>query len=108
MVSEVIANSPRFAWSSRYVWKQIAWHDHMEGEAFLNFLLSVGKAYRMERWVLFPVQDDAVEFVARNTRQLSSFFRLVTQDWEEMQWAHDASFSGEGRCAISQNLVSHQ
>lgn len=87
--SVVIDNVPRSAWYSRYVTKHLAWHDHMEGEAFLNFLLSVGKGYGLERWVLFPVQDDAVEFVARNSQQLASIYRLVTQDWEVVQWAHD-------------------
>lgn len=87
--SVVIDNVPRSAWYSRYVRKHLAWHDYMESEAFLNFLLSVGKAYQLEQWVLFPMQDDAVEFVARNTRQLSGIYRLVTQDWEVVQWAHD-------------------
>jgi D-aspartate ligase len=87
--SIVIDNVPRSAWYSRYVTKHLAWHDHMEGEAFLNFLLSLAKAYRLEHWVLFPVQDDTVEFVARNTQQLSRIYRLVTQDWEIVQWAHD-------------------
>ena len=87
--SVVIDNVPRSAWFSRYVVKRLSWHGPMEGEEFLNFLLSVGKTYRLERWVLFPVQDDVVELVARNTRLLSSVYRLVTQDWEVVQWAHD-------------------
>jgi D-aspartate ligase len=87
--SVVVDNVPRSAWHSRYVRKHLAWHDHLEGEAFLNFLLSVGKSFRLERWVLFPVQDDVVEFVARNIQQLSSMYRLVTQDWEIVQWAID-------------------
>jgi D-aspartate ligase len=87
--SVIVDNVPRSAWHSRYVRKHLAWHDHLEGEAFLNFLLSVGKSFRLERWVLFPVQDDVVEFVARNNQQLSSMYRLVTQDWEVVQWAID-------------------
>lgn len=45
--SVVIDNVPRSAW-----------YDHMKGEAFLNFLLSVGKAYQLEQWIRFPVQVD--------------------------------------------------
>ncbi len=85
----VIDNVPRAAWYSRYVERRFAWHQAMEGEAFLNFLLAVGKSSRLERWILFPVQDDAVEFVARHSQQLSAVYQLLTQNWEVVQWAND-------------------
>jgi D-aspartate ligase len=87
--SVVIDNVPRSAWYSRYVKKRFAWQQAMEGEVFLNFLLAVGKSYGLEGWVLYPAQDDAVEFVACHSRQLSAVYRLATQDWEVVRWAHD-------------------
>src|SRR5256885_2874974 len=87
--SVVIDNQPRSAWFSRYVTKRFRWRGSMDDDAFLNFLLSIGKEYRLEEWMLFPLQDEVVEFVARNSGQLSKIFQLVTQDWDIVQWACD-------------------
>ncbi len=87
--SVVIDNQPRSAWFSRYVTRRFAWYGPMEDEAFLNFLIRIGKEHHLEQWVLFPLQDDVVELVAHNTNQLAKVYRLVTQDWDVMRWAHD-------------------
>lgn len=87
--SVVIDNLPRSAWFSRHVVKRFKWHGPMEGTDFLLFLLSTGKKHHLERWVLFPMQDEVVEFVARNTHHLSSMYRLVTQEWDVVRWGHD-------------------
>lgn len=87
--SAVIDNQPRSAWFSRYVTKRFKWKGDMGGEAFLRFLLSIGKTYRLEQWMLFPLQDEVVEFVARHASQLSQIFQLVTQDWDIVQWVSD-------------------
>jgi len=87
--SVVIDNLPRSAWFSRYVVKRLRWHGPLEGEAFLNFLLRTGKALHLERWMLFPLQDDVVELVARNAGELAKIYQLVTQDWSVIRWAHD-------------------
>ncbi|HLQ30835.1 MAG TPA: ATP-grasp domain-containing protein [Ktedonobacteraceae bacterium] len=87
--SVVIDNQPRSAWFSRYVVKRFRWKGSMDESAFLIFLLSIGKEYRLERWVLFPLQDEVVEFVARHNEQLSKIYQLVTQDWDIVQWACD-------------------
>jgi D-aspartate ligase len=87
--SVVIDNVPRSAWFSRYVEKRLFWRGPMDGEEFLSFLITQGKMHRLEQWVLIPAQDDAFELVARNTAQLSNLYRLVTQEWGVVQWAHD-------------------
>src|SRR5271157_924028 len=85
----VIDNLPRSAWFSRYVKRRFKWEGAMEGDAFLHFLLRIAKEYHLEKWVLFPLQDEVVEFVSRNTVQLSKVYRLVTQDWGVIRWAQD-------------------
>ncbi len=85
----VIDNTPRSAWFSRYVVKRFAWRGEMQGEAFLKFLLVLAKEHHAERWVLFPLQDEVVEFVAQNAQELGKLFRLVTQDWSIVRWACD-------------------
>ncbi len=87
--SIVIDNLPRSAWFSRYVVKRFTWHGPMDGDAFLHFLLGLGKEHHLDQWLLFPLQDEVVEFVARNTQQLAQVYRLVTQDWNVIQWALD-------------------
>ena len=89
IASIVIDNVPRSAWFSRYVVKRMYWNGPMEGEAFLSFLLSIGKEHHLEQWLLFPLQDEVVEFVARNAEMLANIYKLVTQDWNILQWAQD-------------------
>src|SRR5215469_14881592 len=80
--SIVIDNQPRSAWLSRFVVKRFRWHGSMDDPAFLQFLLNTGKQYQLEGWMLFPMQDEVVEFVARNRQPLSMFYRPVTQGWD--------------------------
>jgi D-aspartate ligase len=85
----VIDNTPRSAWFSRYVSKHFKWDHPMDDPTFLSFLLSLGKEHHLERWVLFPMQDEAVEFVACHTQELAGLYQLVTQEWEIVRWAND-------------------
>ena len=87
--SVVIDNIPRSAWFSRYVTKRFMWHGPMNDASFLNFLQKTGKEHHLEQWILFPMQDEVVEFVARNTQQLACLYQLVTQDWDIVQWGCD-------------------
>ena len=87
--SVVIDNKPRSAWFSRYVTRRVQWAGPMEGEDFLSFLLQLGKEQHLERWLLFPIQDEVVEFVARHTQELAQLYQLVTQSWEVVRWAND-------------------
>lgn len=87
--SIVIDNLPRSAWFSRYVVRCIKWHETMDSNAFVQFLLRIGKEYHLERWVLFPMQDENVALVARHTQQLTQMYQLVTQGWEVIRWSAD-------------------
>jgi len=89
----VIDNLPRSAWFSRYVTKRFRWHGSMDDANFLNFLLSIGKEHHLEGWVLFPMQDDMVELVARNTQRLAEVYQLVTQNWDIVRWTLDKSLT---------------
>lgn len=85
----VIYNLPRSAWFSRYSTQHIRWSGSMESEAFLAFLLQIGKKYHLEQWLLYPLQDEVVALVARHTQWLSMVYQLVTQDWSVIRWAND-------------------
>lgn len=85
----LIDNLPRSAWFSRYIDRRIKWHGSLDTPDFLHFLLSTGKKYQLSGWVLFPVQDDAVELVARNIDSLQTCFQLITPGWDIVRWASD-------------------
>lgn len=87
--SIVIDTQPRSAWFSRFVVRRLRWHGSMDDPAFLQYLLSKGKEYHLERWLLFPMQDEVVEFVARHLQPLSVLYQPVTQSWDVVQWACD-------------------
>ena len=89
----VIDDTPRSAWFSRYVVKRFHWRGHMDDDDFVPFLLSIGKQYHLEQWVLFPTQDEVVQLVSCNAPLLSQVYRLVTQDWSVIQWANDKRFT---------------
>jgi predicted ATP-grasp superfamily ATP-dependent carboligase len=85
----VVDHLPRSAWFSRYVVKRLRWHGQMDDPDFVSFLLHMGKQHHLERWVLFPMQDEAVQLVACNAQQLARIYTLVTQEWDIVQWAND-------------------
>src|SRR5260370_23981881 len=61
----------------------------MGSEEMPSFLLDIAGAAGMEGCVLWPVQDDALELVARNRELLSSAYRLITPHWDVLRQAHD-------------------
>jgi predicted ATP-grasp superfamily ATP-dependent carboligase len=84
----VVDNLPRAAWFSRHVARRFRWEGPMSGPGFLAFLLDTA-CRGLEGWVLIPTQDETLELVARNHDALSGSFRLVTQPWNVLKWAHD-------------------
>ncbi len=64
----------------------------MSSAATAGFLLDVAAHAGLDGSVLWPVQDDALEMVARNRDALSSAFRLITPPWEVLEQAHDKRF----------------
>jgi len=85
----VVDNLPRSAWFSRYVTRRFRWRESMCSEAMPSFLLNIAGSAGMEGCVLWPVQDDALELVARNRELLSSAYRLITPHWDVLRQAHD-------------------
>lgn len=85
----LIDNLPRSAWFSRYVTQRFKWSGSLDTQDFLQFLLTIEKKHHLTGWVLFPVQDDAVELVSRNSAELERSYRLATPAWEVVRWAGD-------------------
>ena len=71
---------------SKYALRTLAPPDR-NGEARLNFYLNLSREHGLQRWILFPTDDEAVTFVSRFHRELSQAFQVVTPAWESLQWA---------------------
>lgn len=67
----------------------------MWGEPFTEYLMRLARDHRLEQWVLFPLQDEAVETVARHAQVLRARYRLVTPPWERLRWAHDKRLANQ-------------
>ncbi|MBE3560608.1 MAG: ATP-grasp domain-containing protein [Ktedonobacteraceae bacterium] len=85
--SVVVDTLPRSAWFSRYVIERFKWEGQMDDEQFVSFLLKIGKQY--PQWILFPMQDEVVQLVARHRQELAQIYQPVPQGWEVIQWAAD-------------------
>ncbi len=57
--------------------------------AALSYLLNMAEQEGLAGWLLIPIGDAEVEFVAKNRERLSATFRLTTPDWETIRWAVD-------------------
>jgi predicted ATP-grasp superfamily ATP-dependent carboligase len=84
----IVDNLPRSAWFSRHVAKRVRWDESMSSVALLDFLLEIA-GRGAEGWVLWPAQDDALELVARNSKRLSTAYKVITPPWEVLRQAHD-------------------
>ena len=85
----VVDNLPRSAWFSRYVSRRFRWHGQMRGPSFLTYLCDLARREGLDGWVLIPCQDETLELVSRDCESLSRAYRLTTQPWGILKWAHD-------------------
>ena len=87
--SVLVDSLPRAAWFSRYVWSRTRWRGSMRDPALCDLLLDLAVRQRLHGWVLFPMQDDTVELVARYRERLRGAFRVPTPGWLVVRQALD-------------------
>lgn len=85
----VVDHVPRAAWFSRFAGRRVRWPVPMSGTEFAEGLLRLAPDKGLEGWVLLPMQDDAVEAVARHGDVLGERYRVVTPPWESLEPVHD-------------------
>jgi len=76
---------PRF---SRYVQRTFSWPgaDHQDGVASI---LDIAARHGLKGWVLFSTGDENMRMIAQNHVALASHFRVLTANWDTIQWAYD-------------------
>jgi D-aspartate ligase len=52
-------------------------------------LLTLGRRFGLEGWVLFPTRDEHVDAIAKNRAALQARFRVPIPKWETIRWASD-------------------
>jgi hypothetical protein len=73
---------------SRYTKGSAAWPGPGHPTA-LSFLVQLAEQEGLNGWLLIPIGDAEVEFVAKNRERLAATFRLTTPDWDTIRWAVD-------------------
>lgn len=74
---------------SRYVKHSAYFKSIREPEAVVEAVLSVGKRYGLEGWILFPTRDETVAAFSQARSELSQFFRVPTPEWQSVKHAWD-------------------
>lgn len=85
----IVDRVPRAAWRSRFVSHRLRWEGRMDEAALADAVLALGERRHLDGWVLMPMQDDAVEMVAKHHSDLSRRFRLLTPDWTVVRELYD-------------------
>jgi D-aspartate ligase len=75
--------------NSRYVRHSVQFGSIREPEEVGEAVLSVGKRYGLEGWILFPTRDEVVAAFSQARAELSKFFRVPTPAWETVKHAWD-------------------
>lgn len=73
------------AWASRYVSRRTAKRDLLTDPDAVNWLLDLAKTENLEGWPIFCVDDDTVEFLAKNHEALSASYVLPVPAWSTTQ-----------------------
>ena len=76
---------PKF---SRYVQRSFAWPG-AESHEGVAAIVDIATRYGLKDWVLFSTGDEDMRTIAQNRDLLASHFRVVTADWETVQWIYD-------------------
>jgi predicted ATP-grasp superfamily ATP-dependent carboligase len=85
----LVDGQPRAAWYSRYVRRRLLWRGPLWGEDLAASLLDLAKRLDLDGWMLFAMQDDAIELVSRNHDALATVYRPSTPPWDTLQPVHD-------------------
>ncbi len=89
----LIDSVPRLAWHSRYVQRRYPWYGSVEGQEFVDFLVSLGVRESLQGWILWPCADETVGLAARHRPALEAVYRLTTPAWEVVRQATDKRMS---------------
>ena len=74
---------------SRYATRVVKGVDLSTERNTIDSVLSIGRAYELRNWVLFPTRDETVAAFSRHRAELARFYRVTTPPWKSVRWAWD-------------------
>ena len=81
----VVSHERGIAWSSRYVKRSAKNYNLLESVDGVDWLNRLADRESLNGWTIFCVDDDTVEFLAKNHETLSRKFILPVPPWESTQ-----------------------
>ena len=85
----VVAEEQAIAGTSRYARRTLRSPNLGNEAAEIAHLLDLARRNNLSRWTLFPTTDEHAALIARNQRELSTIFQIVTSPWEKLRCAYD-------------------
>jgi len=83
----LLANHPLPTYS-RYVKRSFCWPGAGHPDD-LSSIIELARRHGLQGWVLIATGDRDMQLIARNRDLLSQFFKVVTADWNVIQWVYD-------------------
>ncbi len=77
----VISKNNCIARYSRYCQKFFLCPDYLS-DGFIEFLIKLAIAENLYDWVLLPSNDHAVYIIAKNKKELSEYYRVITENFD--------------------------
>ena len=82
---------PKF---SRYVQRRFDWPGAEHPEA-VSSIVDLAARHNLAGWVLIAAGDEDMRVIAQNHALLSKHYRVLTPDWDTIQWVYDKRFTYE-------------
>jgi D-aspartate ligase len=83
----VLTNDHRVATASRYARFDGDWPQHPAQQ--IRYLLKLCDLQGLDRWALFPTDDEATAVLAQHHAVLSKRFLMTTPPWDVLRWSYD-------------------
>ena len=74
---------------SRYTKHAAHFRSLREPGATVESVLSIGKRFGLQGWILFPTRDETVAAFSNAREELGQFFRVPTPNWDSVKYAWD-------------------
>jgi len=85
----VVDDEHSIARYSRYAKRFVHFPNLKDERHTVDQLLSLGRRWGLEGWLLYPTRDELVAAISRHREELSEMFRVPTAEWESVRWAWD-------------------
>jgi D-aspartate ligase len=100
--SFLLASERGIAVHSKHARRQSRKYDLLDDPQAVEYLIKLAETENLRGWVIFCVNDETIEFLAKNHARLSEYFVLAVPDWEVAQnfYEKDKAYALADSCGI--------